>query len=201
MSSSGLLNKHYEKLMQCDPRLKSLSESPVPSGNSLYIEHQTVKVEGQHHFQHHVHQEMHSIGQYTVPGSKCSPSFSSFQPLSRSTALLGDIVELDNLMTKWAPKVSFPPTVQCHDVGLSADRREVYCLKSGGTNFVRTATPGIVDHGLPASMVFRPSLETENHSESHSSNWKKLDEVSRILLEEPYGHLPMSAGSAVLSSL
>lgn len=147
--------------MQCDPRLKSLSESPVPSGNSLYIEHQTVKVEGQHHFQHHVHQEMHSIGQYTVPGSK----------------------------------------LQCHDVGLSADRREVYCLKSGGTNFVRTATPGIVDHGLPASMVFRPSLETENHSESHSSNWKKLDEVSRILLEEPYGHLPMSAGSAVLSSL
>ncbi|KAG6424884.1 hypothetical protein SASPL_115307 [Salvia splendens] len=34
----GLLDRHYEKLLQCDPRLRALSEKPFPSHESPYFD-------------------------------------------------------------------------------------------------------------------------------------------------------------------
>lgn len=55
--SEGVLNRHFEKLMQCDPRLKNLSERTIPFSGSPFFEGQNLML------------DMHRHHQYLYPGN------------------------------------------------------------------------------------------------------------------------------------
>lgn len=222
-SASGLLARHFDKLLQCDARLKKLSENAGSYGNALFSEHQSSKVKGPHEHEVHLpsHGEMCYAVRYGVPGNKCSPSFLHVQPLPESTVLGSSLamhhsgllpkfesIEMKSTMAEWPLTVSSSPTGQSHDDSISTDRAGFQSLKNRGggmANYTRqTSALGVLDERLSASSQFQPPVKTEKSSASetiHSSNWKILDEISRMLLEEPYQSFPVSSGGAVSSSL
>eukprot|EP00249_Psilotum_nudum_P021192 c28013_g1_i2 orf=269-1945(+) len=84
--SPGLLSRQYEKLIQCDPRLKSLSEKVVMSRESDYFQHWSKIADGQHEqqqfpFPYHVE---HPVMQFD---SELLPSFSSTQTVLGSAEM------------------------------------------------------------------------------------------------------------------
>ncbi|KAH9317570.1 hypothetical protein KI387_019339 [Taxus chinensis] len=55
--SEGVLNRHFEKLIQCDPHLKNLSEQSTPFSGSSFFEGQILML------------DMHGYHQYPYPGN------------------------------------------------------------------------------------------------------------------------------------
>lgn len=200
--SSGLLNRHFEKLLQCDARLKSLSEG--------FHEHA---------FRSPLHNEMHSVVHYDAPVNKYVPSSFCFQPLPGNTTVAdgrmprhqtGPVLKLEpvgmeDTMTEWAPRVA--PSGQWHSNSMSTETggfQPTKRISRGEANLIDESSGSVtLDQRHPSSVLFQPTLETQRSfvsGERQPPNLKILDDISRILLEEPYKHSSVLAGSVVLSS-
>eukprot|EP00249_Psilotum_nudum_P018718 c26932_g1_i2 orf=1116-2855(+) len=207
--SPGLLKRHYEKLMQCDPRLKSLSEKAISSKGSDCFEQLHKKddcQQEQKQYQFSQWGENHPIIRFD---SGHLPSFSNIQPVVGSAEIQHsgivpkpEPVESDDKTTEFLSKSS-PSTSSAMDSQVQEDSSYT-SGQEGFAFFEHTSGSDKVDYKcytsaaddlleqLPSHTLFpesagvqRSSLSTSLTSGDTPLHREMLDEIAYHLFEEP----------------
>ncbi|CAK9257150.1 unnamed protein product [Sphagnum jensenii] len=184
----GVLNKHYEKLLQCDPRLKALVEGTLVIGPSPFFEHSDYMFEGQSAV--HLPKTL-SHSTYAFEGFNYQPQpllspYSFLQGNCKMTGVVPESTADSRLMDMHMSNMSSPSSgleIQASNEDCNSDSDE-YPTKEE----FPTSTPFAAVNSNLSPMCYdedeqKPSLNDFSGSSNVSaSNRKILDEIAHILL-------------------
>ncbi|XP_057828885.2 uncharacterized protein LOC131040027 isoform X2 [Cryptomeria japonica] len=178
--SEGVLNRHFEKLIQCDPRLKILSENTIPFSGSPFFEGQNFML------------DMHRHHQYLYPGN-----------ISTSMAL-GSLP--NEMLVPFNHSIS--PIVKQHNFHLieQSDDRESTGVQPFSPNSEDTRRhAGYKKAGM--SMIFDQSIlygdrqisTTMPHSAANVESSSMVSCSNLPQCKVPGGQVPLTTANATLS--
>ncbi|XP_057867827.2 uncharacterized protein LOC131075054 isoform X1 [Cryptomeria japonica] len=204
----GLLNRHYEKLIQCDARLSLLSKKPFPSRGSPFFDARSAAFHDQNEQSHYGHAQdnkSHMLSQFDHLKNEYLLPFPQFPDMSPpvSETLVPKCEALDSeVRTETTSPSSVMDSRAIEDHG-SSDNDELNMKRSQQCEQLRLTESlnGLLDQGsglLSTSMSNLVSQigihfqEQQRHScssgsageDTWSSNKRMLDEIAQHLLSD-----------------
>ncbi|CAK9197477.1 unnamed protein product [Sphagnum troendelagicum] len=189
----GVLNKHYEKLVQCDPHLKALVEGTLVVGPSLPCDQTDTMFEGWSalHLSKTLSPLAHAFEGLSYQPQMLLSHYSSLQQRHKMTGLIPEPQADSSSVDVQMSNMSSPSSVvgiQGSEEGGNSDCEE-YCIKEE----FPTSTPICnVNPTYSLPMYYynneqKPSLnDFSGSSDVSASNRKILDKISQVLLGDSY---------------
>jgi hypothetical protein len=181
----GVLNKHYEKLVQCDPRLKALVEGTLGIGPSPLYDQSDAMFAG--HSPLHLSKTFSPLTNVFEGYYQPLSAYSSLQGMCNRTGVFPEQEADMGAMDVHMSDISSPTSVveiRGSDEGGNSDSEEYYTNEE----FPTSAPFGTMNPTYMSPMCFdehdlKPSLDDlSDGSNVSASNRKILDEIAQVLL-------------------